>query len=81
MARTRERLRAIARHLQGTVNLWHLLRSLPEEEALAYGVWRHQRFTQGLPSSVELFVQHVTVKQRLIGRQPPAPPPNRRVRG
>lgn len=81
--RRRSLLRHIAVSLQGSVDLWRLLRQMPEEEALTYGSWRHEMFKMGKPTSVELFVQHINVRRRLLNAstpQRPTVPENRTIR-
>lgn len=82
--RSRSLLRHIAVSLQGSVDLWRLMRQMSEEEALTYGSWRHEMFKMGKPTSVELFVQHVNVRRRLQNSAtPPKPtaPKLRTIRG
>lgn len=80
MARRRERLRAIAMALQGTVESWHLLRGATNTEAAAYRRWRHERQAAGLPHTMELFAQHIAVCRRLVGPAAPPPPRNGTIR-
>lgn len=78
----RSLLRHIVVSLQDSVDLWRLLRQLPEDEALTYGSWRHEMFKLGKPTSIELFVQHVNVRRRLNAsqRRRPTIPENRTIR-